>query len=413
MEYRAKLGRRQPTNMDGPHFPADIDLTRLPTAYEEPSRQCEFIRPCLLDGGVVDDCYKSRFYARALEFYLLEDNPESSKSYRCLMENCPQRNFTNPREMLRHLKGCPFFSQGMFRCPACNNAEKFWTVSEKSCSWNRENTSQKVHRKLKAIIKSVTHHHSDSKPSPGLNPCQEWGQLLNQRTFNSPYLSGPQDLTCKTTLQELEDYRNPQELAPERELRELQGEYSFPIGEVHDGPTDITPVSSVDHSQRRCSPTNQDRHTEGIRSRFEVHGDPSNGNSIEHAFASWQRPKSTLLSDAPTGIYDSTTAIADEGDTAQSIAFLDNSPFICSEVPSSSSIQQLHPEPSEREFQCPMAGCDFKPMGKPENYRAYLRKHVFAHADQRHRCEQCDRVYTRADNLEFRRRKVHHALKAV
>ncbi|KAI1409940.1 hypothetical protein F5Y13DRAFT_202569 [Hypoxylon sp. FL1857] len=87
-----------------------------------------------------------------------------------------------------------------------------------------------------------------------------------------------------------------------------------------------------------------------------------------------------------------------------------NSPL---DLPSSSSRQRPQPEPPKQELQCPLADCDFRPSGKLENHEAYLRKHMVNHGDQTYRCDQCPRVYSRADNREAHRRKAHAASNAA
>ncbi|OTA93416.1 hypothetical protein M434DRAFT_31043 [Hypoxylon sp. CO27-5] len=540
---------------------------RLPTIHEEISGHRDMGRRCFLDDGLVDDCSKSRFYARALEFYLLEDNPESSMGCRCLMENCPQRNFTNSKEMLRHLKDCPSFSQGLFRCPTCNDAEKFRTGSKRSCSWNREKFSQKVQRKLKDTIKSFTHHYSASKippphhcapsylvskPASPFEVCEKCGQLLRYELSNSSCPNSMRNSPCPTSpdtdrqeyCQELVGTK-PQELHGESssssyKVTQLKQTYydeasglyhpvlnqspssnqsfeldSSPIFETCIHSTDVSPLSSAEtgttvptgQTQSQCLTRNQYRRMEGIRSASDIEGIPNDGDDyIEQASASWVRPQSTLLYDAPTiynpalpapcsplglyggrgctlsiqtghlgsntdnliwqnmALYHKSTmeslnapgspvirslvpspssetetpsrdftpsplslmksptypnlssymdpsAISEKRAVAQNIASVDNSPYTDSELPSSSSDQQLDSESSEHDMKCSFADCNFKPSGnRPENYKSYLRKHMATHQEQRHECGQCTKVFTRADNREVHRRKSHHVL---
>ncbi|KAI1411446.1 hypothetical protein F5Y13DRAFT_191384 [Hypoxylon sp. FL1857] len=514
--------------------------TQMPTIYEDLPGHRDMSRRCLLYDGVVDDCYKSRFYARALEFYLLEDNPELSGSCRCLMENCPQRNFTNPKDMLRHLKGCPSFSQGLFRCPACNDAEKFQTVSRKCCSWNREKFSQKVQRKFKATIKSFTHHYSGSKLSPTLGVCEKCGQILGHGSPESSCPSTPDydhQESAKKGVHELQGDCSP---SGHNEIQPNQTYYGGPYGlsnpisnqssssnpstELASTPSDEACIRSVDVSplstpdscttvapgqhQGQLLPANQYRRVEGIRSTSDIQGSPMNGDYFGQADASWARPQSSRLYIAPTvynpvlpascgplglyegrgqtlsiqtdllgsntenpvwanftfynegtldtlnaaespilgrlvpsplspenpqfpniitsplsqietstppnvGAYVYPSSITEKGDIPQIAASVDNSPLIDPELLSSSPDQQPDSDPSEQSMQCPFADCDFKPTGKPENYKSYLRKHTLIHGDQRYKCDQCPRVYTRSDNREVHRRRAHSTSKDV
>ncbi|OTA56884.1 hypothetical protein K449DRAFT_468174 [Hypoxylon sp. EC38] len=187
-------------------------------------------QPCAFQKGVVDNCYKSRFYARMFEFYFVDNNPELFKVCRCPMENCPQRNFTHPKQMLLHLKNCKFFSQGLFRCPTCNDAEKFETTSNRKCSWNKEKFSQKVQRVVKAGLKSITIPRSGSKLP--LEHCKECGRSLRMKApwdplqlpeipsrpcstspiFDASSFTIPVELPNSTPPQELIDTSLPPEL---------------------------------------------------------------------------------------------------------------------------------------------------------------------------------------------------------
>ncbi|KAI1654667.1 hypothetical protein F4813DRAFT_392420 [Daldinia decipiens] len=160
------------------HYEAYSD-ERSPTLLEEPSSPGNINKPCLLQKGVIDKCYKSRFYSRAVEFYLLENDPTSFKNCRCLMENCPQNNFTDARYMLLHLKDCKYFSQGIYRCPTCNDAEKFQTTSNKKCSWDRPKMRQRLQNTFKATVdtvKGIVSPRSISRLAFG--HCKECGQTV-------------------------------------------------------------------------------------------------------------------------------------------------------------------------------------------------------------------------------------------
>ncbi|TGJ86331.1 hypothetical protein E0Z10_g2410 [Xylaria hypoxylon] len=108
-------------------------------------------KPCSFRHAVLDECYQSRFWGRALEFYLLE-NELHSAPYRCLMVSCPERDFKDPKAMLTHLKHCKLFPQGKFWCPTCHQEDSFKVVSKNKCSWDKVNIARKLFQKsLKAI----------------------------------------------------------------------------------------------------------------------------------------------------------------------------------------------------------------------------------------------------------------------
>ncbi|OTA86380.1 hypothetical protein M434DRAFT_155830 [Hypoxylon sp. CO27-5] len=76
-----------------------------------------------------------------------------------------------------------------------------------------------------------------------------------------------------------------------------------------------------------------------------------------------------------------------------------------SKIPSSSSDQQEQSEPLSQELQCPFEDCSYKPTGKPENFKAYLRKHISTHLAQK--LIKCDKEFARKDNLAVHRRQAH------
>ncbi|KAI0548204.1 hypothetical protein F4679DRAFT_585767 [Xylaria curta] len=96
---------------------------------------------CRFRCEVLDDCAKARFYARALEFYLL-DNEGTDLS--CLFAGCPAQNFKNSTDMLRHLKCCSCFDKGVFRCPLCNRYESFRVQSSSQCRWGKKPRGHKL-----------------------------------------------------------------------------------------------------------------------------------------------------------------------------------------------------------------------------------------------------------------------------
>ncbi|KAI0131817.1 hypothetical protein BJ170DRAFT_222351 [Xylariales sp. AK1849] len=112
-------------------------------------------KPCQYLKQVVDECHMSRFFARAVDHYLLDPNTQSSSSYPCLLSGCPCR-FPDAKEMLRHLKGCALISRGRFDCPTCGEVETFRTVSKKKCAWDRNGFGKKLQRGLHASLDLIT-----------------------------------------------------------------------------------------------------------------------------------------------------------------------------------------------------------------------------------------------------------------
>ncbi|KAI0379140.1 hypothetical protein F5Y04DRAFT_290601 [Hypomontagnella monticulosa] len=260
----------------------------LPPTIEGSSSYNHTNESCLLkDGTVVDECYKSRFYAWALEFYLLRRDQKSSDYCRCLMENCPQRNFTSPHDMLWHLKECEFFSEGLFRCPTCACVEKFRTTSRKGCSWTRPKFSQRLRDRLRATVDTVRGIASSSVS--GLR-CEECGRSMGLNTCDVPKAQGPGG--------------EPSELPIE-----LQGSNGYPYpghSPVSNQPTelssDVSPTSSTepsvsasgDHIQLRVPPAGHYQRTEGIRSTPDMQTSPYLGDFVGQMHNSWQPSPSTL-----------------------------------------------------------------------------------------------------------------------
>ncbi|KAI1175619.1 hypothetical protein F4777DRAFT_318441 [Nemania sp. FL0916] len=106
---------------------------------------------------IADDCARARFYARALEFYLL-DNEQQNAELRCPLASCPQ-SFTDTKPMLLHLKNCRHFAQGKFFCPTCRRDEPFQVRSGKRCSWHKEQFGHKLLRISKDVFRSVVGNH--------------------------------------------------------------------------------------------------------------------------------------------------------------------------------------------------------------------------------------------------------------
>ncbi|KAI0152666.1 hypothetical protein GGR57DRAFT_513552 [Xylariaceae sp. FL1272] len=172
--------------------------TPLPAFCDEPVMQPKRGQSCVFRYEVLDECYKSRFWALALEFYLLKGIRQPV--YRCLMANCPERDFKTPEKMLEHLKYCKLFSEGRFFCPVCNQIESFRTVSKKKCSWDRINFGRKVLEKYKSVFREFAGSRS--------------GLLCAKCKTAQVYPSYTQDVTCCDKLNN-QDYARPADAAKE------------------------------------------------------------------------------------------------------------------------------------------------------------------------------------------------------
>ncbi|KAK8117422.1 uncharacterized protein PG998_005703 [Apiospora kogelbergensis] len=123
---------------------ASLASTRVPGHDVTKQQNCQFLTRS------VDNCSKSRFYASALEYYLLEDpSPVTPNGVACMMSKCP-RAFRDAKQMLWHLRECSFFKDGNFDCPECNTTERFPTTSSRKCSWLRSRLSSKTMQFLHA-----------------------------------------------------------------------------------------------------------------------------------------------------------------------------------------------------------------------------------------------------------------------
>ncbi|KAI0152954.1 hypothetical protein GGR57DRAFT_152775 [Xylariaceae sp. FL1272] len=75
----------------------------------------------------------------------------------------------------------------------------------------------------------------------------------------------------------------------------------------------------------------------------------------------------------------------------------------------SSSHSQKPASPADvdvgKDLKCPI--CGFEPVGRADNRRAYLRKHMRTHQRPSIKCKCCDKAFTRQDNMRMHMRKVH------
>ncbi|KAI1504721.1 hypothetical protein F5X99DRAFT_347943 [Biscogniauxia marginata] len=146
------------------------------------AKSCRFLQ------GVEDECYKNRFYARALDFYLLEENFPQNQTYHCPMAKCTQDSFKSPQSMLRHLKTCDCFINGEFHCPTCNKPGSFQTVSKRRCSWD------KILRAVKSPVNTfkdtIRRSSAPNAHTPGLDVSHGWRSEAHSR-LDLPELDSP------------------------------------------------------------------------------------------------------------------------------------------------------------------------------------------------------------------------------
>ncbi|KAI0425460.1 hypothetical protein F5Y09DRAFT_346704 [Xylaria sp. FL1042] len=113
---------------------------------------------CLFRSGVLDDCAKARFYARALEFYLLENEHPNAKSKSCPLAACTAQ-FKTPKDMLLHLKHCKKFVDGKFWCPTCSRYESFRVRTGKRCSWDKDHLGRRLLKRSKSFFQVFGNNH--------------------------------------------------------------------------------------------------------------------------------------------------------------------------------------------------------------------------------------------------------------
>ncbi|TGJ86307.1 hypothetical protein E0Z10_g2411 [Xylaria hypoxylon] len=124
---------------------------------------------CSFRSEVLDDCAGARFYARALEFYLLE-NEHQSAEFSCPFAACTAQ-YKNPKSMLQHLKHCKNFAQGKFWCPTCLRWESFRLRSGKRCSWDKDHFARKLLQKSKSVFQSFGSNPSATQQKPNCTLC--------------------------------------------------------------------------------------------------------------------------------------------------------------------------------------------------------------------------------------------------
>ncbi|KAI1212717.1 uncharacterized protein F4807DRAFT_347609 [Annulohypoxylon truncatum] len=480
--------------------------TQEAPVYEDLLIQSEVRQPCLFLKSVVDDCHQSRLLSRVLEYYFVDNDPESFKECPCPMVNCQKPKFDDPRGMIRHLKNCEFFDDGLFRCPDCDAVKKFRTASKKSCSWTpKPSFRHRAQKKLKAamdIIRKFASSQSDS--AFYLGECRNCGHPVpadglyeNPRVFDSRCSSSPiydpssvkghsEDENryelSDSKLHALELHASPAHNRTQLSLASYDkynhsGHINFDPSPLSSLPseldsssgsqgniysTDVSPTvteslttMSTNNSQGQSSSAN---HHQRSKSSSDTEKTLNNHHGMEQMQNNWKRPQSTCQSQSLfiqtnclesnmnnmewgncTFYNDSTLEpmssmeqlgignLSSSASVMQAPQLLDIGTYVdpsipivdgnitlnmvtpttscplSSTIPSSSSTQPPESELSDDDLSCPH--CVFRPSGKEQNLRAYLRKHVSTHGNPTYECEVCGRSFTRRDNMVVHRRK--------
>ncbi|KAI1424657.1 hypothetical protein F5Y12DRAFT_432535 [Xylaria sp. FL1777] len=134
---------------------------------------------CFFRSEVLDDCAKARFYARALEFYLL-DNEHQNAGLSCPMAACTAQ-FKTSRDMLRHLKHCKKLADGKFWCPTCHRFESFRVRTGKRCSWDKDHFGRRLLQKSKNVFRGFGSNHSAIQQTPTRTRCPMCSTQLPNR----------------------------------------------------------------------------------------------------------------------------------------------------------------------------------------------------------------------------------------
>ncbi|KAI0453822.1 hypothetical protein F5B21DRAFT_268602 [Xylaria acuta] len=142
---------------------------------------------CGFRSDVLDDCAKARFYARFLEFYLLDDQDADLS---CPFVDCVAQNFNNAKTMLRHLKHCRHFEKGIFRCPLCGQQESFRARSSSRCRWDKEHLGQKIIRKGKNIVRGLTGTRPETQKPAHTGLCYQCKRSVQDASHATQFIEG-------------------------------------------------------------------------------------------------------------------------------------------------------------------------------------------------------------------------------
>ncbi|KAI0536388.1 hypothetical protein GGR58DRAFT_397195 [Xylaria digitata] len=360
------------------------------------------------------------------------------------MMSCPERDFKDSKAMLRHLKDCKFFSQGKFLCPTCHQGESFKVVSKSKCTWNKVNRVLKLYQKALKAIQRISGNHE--------RPLCYWGRGISQNnTFGNSQFS-PAELQGTAPIPELYDARQSIYMGnleayrhlscnrasiPETDSHQLSPSEPSSASSGHSGgfPSDISPTSATLTSESpvlghfppppggvgiNMQPFSIIGQLDDATRNGEVPPPSVNtGQSIADIPPEWMdrmllNPGETLSSGSipipPSEINE--ILQLDTYTINKSLVPPDNTYPQSSPSMSAPSYSNYELSPSSMSsgpepLQCPHARCEFKPKGKAENLKAYMRKHLKSHQEIKIPCGECAKTFTRQDNLTNHMRKKH------
>lgn len=124
--------------------------------------------------GLIDNCAVSRLVLVFMEYYFMT-GVDTYAPCKCPMVCC-RTPFTNARDMIIHLKTCERLFDGVVRCPACREINRYPIQSKKDCSWTspkppiQERFSQLARRWTPSNGRHKSGEHSISWFRPGPSP---------------------------------------------------------------------------------------------------------------------------------------------------------------------------------------------------------------------------------------------------
>ncbi|KAI0536387.1 hypothetical protein GGR58DRAFT_396863 [Xylaria digitata] len=285
--YNIEILRNElPTYSFNSHL--DLDVTQWPQrssfrpVYRAELATGHTLNPsCSFRSEILDDCAGARFYARALEFYLLEDEHQSA-DFNCPYAACTAQ-YKNPKSMLRHLKHCKNFSLGKFWCPTCCRYESFKLRSGERCSWDKEDLREKIVQKYKSVVQNV---------SRGFGGSNSVSQQKSNRALCA---------TCSAQLPNIwmqcdgntAPFDQPQIAPPAKHIFPLE-ESATPSGQIYEAsPTEASELSGVhevselygsssESSPSQCYPQQELTHVRSV-SELSSAFDSPNGSSISNS----------------------------------------------------------------------------------------------------------------------------------
>ncbi|KAI1163393.1 hypothetical protein F5B18DRAFT_320888 [Nemania serpens] len=389
------------------------------------------------------------------------------------MASC-QKYFKDPREMLRHLKKCDFFSDGKFWCPTCDQVDSFKVVSNKKCSWDRVNLARKLIQKSLKVLQGIASYQSRARQALSGSLC---ANCLNTVSPDS-YFGSSQELPSKfpTPYTKFDFQFHPAEswelpvplselcqMPPLSDSMSAQGPSRHPFQLGIQGPGTAA-QQMISPSELSAVSLGQSIYSSDIASASASHTNDSpmlgslqfcNNNPVTTApilptrqvSRRGQMPPLTVdthqsLSSMPAPDWGFNMLLG-EGETLDPSSGIDVqgmvnlTPIIITpegsedtpSVRNGSSISHdnthMHPSPSlsfpsssNTDFSptsvssTPELQCDYAGCEfKPKrNLAAYFRKHLTVHENKKIPCPYCGKTFSRRDNLTAHTRRAHAAV---